>query len=87
MHFRYRGSILAELSRYGVSPGSETPPDLVRDFINDLYRYEIRALKGGLLAGRIPKKDYAARVTELRDRYPILSLPVEYWADKDQGDE
>ena len=31
------------------------------------------------LAGRIPKGEYAAHVVRLRERYPLLSLPVERW--------
>lgn len=79
MAFKYRASVLAELARHGVMPRDDTPPELIHDFINDLYVYEIRALKARLLAGLIRKADYAAHVDQLRKRYPILSLPVRYW--------
>jgi hypothetical protein len=79
MKYSYRKEVLQQLSRHGVTPHSETPPELVREFINDLYVYEIRAMKKRLQEGAIAMADYAARIEELRDRYPILSLPLRYW--------
>lgn len=64
-------------------PRDDTPPESIHEFINDLYVYEIRALKARLLAGLIPKAEYAAHVEQLRKRYPILSLPVRYWGEVD----
>jgi hypothetical protein len=83
MAFKYRESVLAELARHGVAPRDDTPPDLVHDFINDLYRYEIRALRSRLVAGQVPKSEYAARVEALRNRYPVLGLHVRFWASED----
>lgn len=71
----------AELQRHGVRPTTETPPEFIRDYINDLYLYEIRALRESLLAGLVARADYASRVAELRTRYPILSLPLKYWTE------
>lgn len=79
MSLKYREKVLAELARHGVTPPDETPPELIHEFINDLYRYEIRRLRARLLAGAIPGKEYAAHVEQLRNRYPILSLPVRFW--------
>jgi hypothetical protein len=79
MPFKYRDAVLAELARHGIVPGDDTPPEFIHEFINGLYLYEIRALRARLLAGEIPKKDYAAHVERLRGRYPVLSLPVRYW--------
>ena len=79
MAFKYRERVLVELARHGVAPRPNTPPELIHEFINDLYVYEIRALKAQLKAGRFPKSEYAGRVAELRQRYPILSLPVQHW--------
>ena len=81
MSQKYRESVLNELARHGVVPRADTPPELIRDFINDLYVYEIRALRAKLKAGHFPKRDYAGRVDELRRRYPILSLPVNHWTE------
>jgi hypothetical protein len=81
MAFKYRESVLAELARHGAAPREDTPPDLIHDFINDLYVYEIRTLRRKQRAGEIPKSDYANRVRELRSRYPVLSLPIQYWTE------
>lgn len=79
MEFKYRQSVLAELARHGIIPLSNTPPEIVHEFVNDLYVYEIRRLRKQMRAGLIPKAGYANSVDELRKRYPVLSLPVEYW--------
>jgi hypothetical protein len=81
MAFTYRVTVLEELSRHGVRPSTDTPPELIYDFLNDLYRYEIRALKHQLNAGLIPRNNYADYVTRLRERYPLLSLPVRFWTE------
>jgi hypothetical protein len=75
--------VLAELSRHGIMPGNQTPPELVREFVNDLYVYEIRNLRKRMRAGLIEKSDYSRLVEELRKRYPILSLPVRLWTEPD----
>lgn len=79
MRFKYRDTVLNELARHGVIPHEHTPPELINEFIEDLYRFEIRALKQHMLAGGIRKGDYARHVDELRKRYPILSLPARLW--------
>jgi hypothetical protein len=79
MPSKYRDTVLAELARHGVAPRDETPPEFLHEFINDLYLYEIRKLRARMLAEEIPKQEYAAHVERLRNRYPILSLPVRYW--------
>jgi hypothetical protein len=79
MSFLYRADVLIELSRHGVIPTTATPPELAREYVNDLYCYEVRALRNSFLAGNIHKRDYARRVAELRDKYPILSLPTSFW--------
>jgi len=83
MAFKYRQAVVNELARHGVLPRDDTPPGLVHDFINELYRYEIRALRADMLTGAFPKSDYAERVDGLRKRYPILSLPVDYWIENE----
>ena len=52
--YRYRPEVLAELWRHGVQPRDSTPPELVRGFVNDLYRYELRKLRDRLL----PREDW-----------------------------
>jgi hypothetical protein len=79
MAYRYRPRVLEELARHGLAPLPTTPPAQLRDAVRDLYKYEIRRLRDQRLAGRIPRHDYAAHVVRLRERYPLLSLPVERW--------
>ncbi len=77
----YRPDVLDELSSHGVRPTSSTHPAFVRDYLSDLYRYEIRKLRARLLRGEIAKADYAGHVIQLRLRYPLLSIPVELWVE------
>jgi hypothetical protein len=79
MEFGYRNIVLDELARHGVKPRPDTPPELIREFINDLYVIEIRALRDRVRAGSIAKQDLAAHVKELRKRYPLLSVPIQDW--------
>jgi hypothetical protein len=72
--FRYRPDVLRELSKHGVRPTAHTRPELVRDYVRDLYKYEIRCLRTRMLGGEFPRADYAARVDELRRQYPVLAL-------------
>jgi len=76
---RFAPRVLEELARHGLRPGPSTTARQLRDAVRDLYLYEIRRLRGELLAGRIRKPDYAGRVVELRQRYRLLSLPIELW--------
>ena len=55
MAYRYRPEVLQALARHGVAPLDGTPPSRVRDHLNDLYRYEIRALRARLLRGEVAR--------------------------------
>ena len=72
----YRTDVLAHLLRHGVRPTEHTRPDLVRNFVRDLYKYEIRALRERYLRGEFPKREYFDRVDALRRAYPVLALPA-----------
>lgn len=72
--FRYRADVLEHLLRHGVRPTPRTPPDLVRNFVRDLYKYEIRTLRERYVRGEFAKREYAERVEALRRRYPVLAL-------------
>jgi hypothetical protein len=72
--FRYRADVLDLLWRHGVHPSPDTRPELVREFVRDLYRYEIRRLRGRMLRQDFPKSEYASRVNHLRQSYPVLAL-------------
>ena len=79
MEHRYKREVLEHLADHGVRPTSATPPDLVHEFLNDLYRYELRRLRDRLIRREIPKVDYYDRVVEVRRRYPLLSLKTREW--------
>ena len=72
MEYRYRREVLDDLWRHGIQPRSTTSPQLVHDFVNDLYRYELRRLRDRLLRQEFPKRGYYDRVVELRKKYPLL---------------
>ena len=72
--YSYRADVLRELERHGVRPTPETSPQLVRDYVRDLYKYEIRQLRTRMLAEEFPRVEYSARVEALRNRYPVLAL-------------
>ena len=77
--YKYRPDILEELLRYGVRPTSATRPELVHEFVSDLYRHELRRLRDRLLRKEFPKHEYFGRVVELRKRYPVISLRPSEW--------
>jgi len=67
--YSYHQEILEELARHGLTPLPSTPPGRLRDAVRDLYKYEIKRLRRDLLAGGIPKHDYANQVVALRKKY------------------
>ena len=77
----YRPEILDELSRHGLAPRPDTAPARLREQINDLYRFEIRALRDRCRAGEFSTRELPARVVELRRRYVLLSIPVARWTE------
>ena len=80
--YRYRPEVLEQLLLHGVRPTPETPPELVYDFVNDLYRYELRRLRHALVTGAIPKVGYYDRVVDLRRKYPLVSFKPRLWIDE-----
>jgi len=77
--YAYHDRILSELARHGLVPLATTGPDQLRNAVRDLYKYEIRKLRDDYLARKFPKREFAARVLELRRRYGLLSVPTELW--------
>ena len=71
---RYRAEVLVQLSVHGIRPTEHTSPELVRNFVRDLYKYEIRCLRERYLRRDFPKIEYADKVDALRRRYPVLAL-------------
>jgi hypothetical protein len=79
MEHRYRKDVLEQLAVHGVKPTSATRPELVHEFVNDLYRYELRRLRDRLLRREIAKSDYYDLVVAVRRRYPALALKPWQW--------
>ena len=80
--YKYRPRVLEDLAGHGLRPLPDTAPQQLRDALRDLYKYEIKRLRAELLAGRFRKDEYAARIIALRERYPLLSLPLEVWVEE-----
>jgi len=74
--------VLEQLWRHGVQPKADTPPQLVRDYVRDLYRYEIRRLRERYLNREFTKPEYSQRVDQLRRSYPVLALRAWEWLER-----
>ena len=77
--FRYRPDILDQLVRHGARPTEHTRPELVHEFVSDLYRHELRTLRARLLAREFPKREYFDRVVQVRNRYRVIALKPREW--------
>lgn len=77
--YMYRPDVLAQLWRHGVQPTPRTDPQLVRNYVRDLYKYQIRALRERYMRQEFPKTEYARRVDALRRTYPVLALTAREW--------
>jgi hypothetical protein len=82
MAHRYKTAVLAQLSAHGIRPTATTRPELVHEFVNDLYRYELRRVRARLRRREIVKAEYYGHVVEVRRRYPLLSLKLGQWTDE-----
>ena len=79
MTFRYRRQVLDELATHGVRPTPRTRPELVHEYVNDLYRFELRRLRARHVRGEIARPAYSAHVVELRRKYILVSVPLRLW--------
>jgi hypothetical protein len=79
--YKYKNEILVQLWAHGVQPAADTRPELVHEFVNDLYRYELRRLRDRLLRREVQKADYYALVVQVRQRYPSLALKPWQWVE------
>ena len=68
-----------QLLAHGVQPTAHTPPELVHEYVSDLYRYELRGLRERLLDKQFPKPEYYGRVVEIRNRYRVIALKPHQW--------
>lgn len=79
VNWHYSAALRTALEDHGISPREGTSPRLVRAYLNDLYRFEIRRLKDRHVAGQVTKADYVPQVIVLRKKYVALSLTPEEW--------
>jgi hypothetical protein len=77
--WQYPPDLADALASFGLAPGPATPPSVVRDQLNDLYRFELRRMRDRLRGGAIPAADYIDRVIALRKHYWPLTLPLAAW--------
>lgn len=75
----YPDELLDALAAHGVAPRPDVHPRVVRDFVSDLYRYEIRRLRDWRAKGVVRKEDYVDRVIALRKQYWVLTLEPSAW--------
>ena len=77
--YRYRRDVLDQLAHHGGRPTSSTRPELVHEFVSDLYRFELRRLRDRRVRKEIPAAGYFDRVVDLRRKYPLISLKPHEW--------
>lgn len=75
----YPPELLDALLRAGLKPTATTPPALVREAYDDLYKLELRRLRDQRRAGVVAKADYYGRVVALRKQYWPLTLRLPAW--------
>lgn len=79
MSWTYPPELLTALAGHGVAPRSDVHPRFVRDYVSDLYRFEIRRLRERRATGVVRKEDYVDRVIALRKQYWVLTLEPSAW--------
>ena len=77
--YRYRPQVLEALAAHGVRPTPSTRPELVHEFVSDLYRFELRRLRARQVRGEIARQEYSNHVVALRRRYLLVSVPLRHW--------
>jgi hypothetical protein len=80
MSYVWDSEMLDALAALGVRPGPSTPPAFVKDYVTELYQYELRRHRDRLMRGDVPKASYATLVAAIRPRYWMLSIPASGWA-------
>ena len=81
MSYIYHSQVLEQLAMHGARPTPATRPELVHEFVSDLYRFELRRLRQRYADGEIAKQDYAGHIIELRRKYILISVPIMRWTE------
>ena len=79
MPYHYRPAVIEALAAHGVQPTPATRPELVHEFVSDLYRFELRRLRARQVRGDIPRREYSQHVIALRRQYLLVSVPLRQW--------
>jgi hypothetical protein len=74
-------SVARALEAHGLEPSEGDTAAALRERLNDRYLEEVRSLRERQRAGEIAKADYAAHVAAVRDRFPLLGLPLDRWTE------
>ena len=77
--YLYRRDVLDRLLEHGVRPTENTRPEVVHEFVSDLYRHELRRLRDRLLRKEFPKAEYFGRVVGVRNRYRVIAMRAGEW--------
>lgn len=80
---RPRPAVREALARHGLAVEEGDTPAALKERLNDLYLEDVRRLKARLRTGEIRLLDYAAHAEALKERYPLLGLPLEAWTEPD----
>ena len=83
-HAPFRSDVERVLRTHGVIPRPGTDARLVREFLRDLYTFELRRTRllrqeAERILGPQPLAPYRRQVEALKTRYTILALPVDRW--------
>ncbi len=85
--FTYRADVRRVLLDHGVAPRPTTDPAKVRELLSALYVWEIRELgiRRRELERTFGRQSLSATVRgleALKERYPLLGLPLEHWTER-----
>lgn len=85
--YRYHPYVLHELARWGIVPRAETDPSRAYFLLKCMYTFEIREMKirrkeAERLLGPQPLDDYRQGLERLREKYGVLKVPAQKWAQK-----
>lgn len=75
----YPPELREALASLGLAPRSDTPPALVREAADELYKYQLRRLRDRQRAGAVAKAELTEAVVQLRRKYWVLTLPLGAW--------
>ena len=72
----YPPELRTTLADFGLMPTAETPPALVREALDDLYKYELRRLRDAHRTGTFERTDYFEKVVLLRKKVLGADAPA-----------